>query len=407
MSPKIAIIGAGAGGLCLANILQAHSILFRIYESDASSHSRNQGGTLDLHPQGGQLALHEAGLWDQFAARARPESDVLKVVQNSGEVLWDGNGSDAREVPEAEEFNSRPEIDLEVLKEILLAPLKPECLKWGKKLLEAKRAEGETWDLHFADDSVERDFDLVIGADGAWSKVRSLLTNEKPYYSGVSLVELWALNVEKKHEWMAQYAGRGNCYSFGEGRTIQIQRIGNGSLRTYACLRKPETFLADCGIDWSKPEVARKEYVQRYFDDCGEDLKRMILESEDELIPRKLYMLPVGFRWESRRGVTLLGDAGHLMTPFAGVGVNAAMVDALELGRAIVGYIEAPTGKSIADVVPHAKSLTNVIKDYEAELFPRGERFAQKTMSNMKKHFSATGSEDLANRLRTAYGPKK
>jgi 2-polyprenyl-6-methoxyphenol hydroxylase-like FAD-dependent oxidoreductase len=82
------------------------------------------------------------------------------------------------------------------------------------------------------------------------------------------------------------------------------------------------------------------------------------------------------------------------MTPFAGVGVNAAMMDALELGRAIIGFKRAPDGQS----------FTEVIRSYDLEPFPRGERFAQKTMSNMKKHFSATGSEELAGRLRAAQG---
>ena len=391
--PKVAIIGAGAGGLTLANILQRNKIPFVVYEADASATARNQGGTLDLHPKAGQLALREAGLWDEFIKHARPESDVLKIVEPNGNVLWDGNGPDARNVSEAEKFDSRPEIDRGVLQQMLLASLEPECVQWGKKLIEAVPAASETFDLHFSDSSVEKNV-VVIGSDGAWSKVRQLVSPEKPHYSGISLVEFRILDAEKKNPWMTDYVGKGSLFSFGEGRAIQIQRLGDGSIRTYASLRKPESFIEDCGIDWAIADVTRKEYVKRYFADCGEDLKRVILESIDSAIPRVLYQLPVGFRWESRPGVTLLGDAAHLMTPFAGVGVNAAMLDALELGRAIIHCKEPADGTEIA----------SVLAEYEARLFPRGEAYAQKTLGNMQKHFSAGGSEHLAKRLRAAYG---
>jgi 2-polyprenyl-6-methoxyphenol hydroxylase-like FAD-dependent oxidoreductase len=387
-SPKIAIIGGGAGGLTLAAILQKNQIPFTVYELDASPNARNQGGTLDLHPEGGQRALREAGLWDAFVKHARPESDVMKVVKNDGEVLWDGNGPDARVVSEEEKYNNRPEIDREKLKEVLLEGVKSENIKWGKKLKEVVEVGEGKLDLHFADGEVVKGLDLVVGADGAWSKVRALLSDEKPFYSGISSLELWADNADEKHPFVSEYVGQGSMFSFGEGRAIQSQRLGSGTIRTYASLRQPESFIKDCGIDWTKPDEARKEYVERYFSDCGADLKRLMLESNDQLVPRTLYMLPVGFKWEGKKGVTLLGDAAHLMTPFAGVGVNAAMCDSLDLANGIVGCVK------------EGKGLDVVVREYEAAMFPRGEKFAQKTMKGLKGHFSAHGNEHFVERLK-------
>src|SRR6185437_2097249 len=97
---------AGPGGLALANILQHNSIPLIVYELDSSPHQRSQGGTLDLHPHDGQIAIREAGLWDQFVKYARPESDVMKVVSLDGKVLWDGNTTDKREVAEEDKYNN-------------------------------------------------------------------------------------------------------------------------------------------------------------------------------------------------------------------------------------------------------------------------------------------------------------
>lgn len=71
--PRIAIIGAGPGGLLCARVLQQRGLAVTVYDADASAEARNQGGTLDLHADTGQIALREAGLLDDFFALARPE----------------------------------------------------------------------------------------------------------------------------------------------------------------------------------------------------------------------------------------------------------------------------------------------------------------------------------------------
>jgi 2-polyprenyl-6-methoxyphenol hydroxylase-like FAD-dependent oxidoreductase len=187
---------------------------------DASPNERNQGGTLDLHPKQGQLALREAGLWDAFIKHARLESDVMKVVKPDGEVLWVGNGKDAKIVSEEEKFNHRPEIDREKLKEILIGALREENVKWGRKLKKVVEVREGKFDLHFADGEVERGFDLVVGADGAWSKVRALLTDVKPYYSSISSIEVWTMHVDEAHPWISEIVGAGSMFSFGEGWAI-------------------------------------------------------------------------------------------------------------------------------------------------------------------------------------------
>lgn len=201
-------------------------------------------------------------------------------------------------------------------------------------------------------------------------------------------------NVNNK-PWLLDYVGEGSMMSFGEDTAIISQRGGDGYLLTYAALRVPEDFLDTCGIDWTNAAVARKEYTDKFFSHISEDLRRVFLESSDDLSLRPLYELPVGFNWPSRPGVTLIGDAAHVMTPFAGVGVNVGMTDALVLGREI---IDAYAGK---------KTLAQATKEYEEEMIPRAAKFAQKTLYGKANHFSANGADEFADMLSSHHAARK
>ncbi|KAL5121305.1 hypothetical protein ACEQ8H_000773 [Pleosporales sp. CAS-2024a] len=369
---KIAIVGAGPVSLALANILQNNDIPFTVFE--AANDIRGAGGSLDLHAESGQLALKEANLWEAFMKYSRPESDCDKIKQEqSGE----------------DKFSGRPEIDRKLLLKILSENLRSENIKLGMKLHHVTPSGmGENkFDLHFADGTQQVDFDLVIGGDCAWSKVRSLLTDIKPAYSGISMVEVNLFDIQS-NPWLVDFVGIGSMFSFGEGRAVLAQRQSDGSLRTYACLRVPEDFLETCGIDWKDQDTARKQYVERYFADVGEDLKRVVLDCKDNLIPRPLFELPVGFTWPHRAGVTLIGDAAHVMTPFAGVGVNVGMTDALVLGREIIAAVKGE------------KKLDAAVQAYENEMLPRAEKYMKKTEKGKIGHFSADGSRKFADMLK-------
>jgi len=391
VSPKIALVGAGPASLALAAILHRHGLCPVIYESSPTL--RHQGGTLDLHPQTGQQALRDAGLWAQFVQHARPESDVLKLVDLiTGQVFWDENGEEKKEVAgktKEEMLQGRPEIDRGKLMEILAAAVPDDRLRWGRKVAEVVPQQGsdKKYEVVFADGTRESGFDLVVGGDGAWSKVRNLLTDKKPHYSGITCVEVWHTDVQKD-PWLLEYVGAGSCFAFGADHAVLSQRQGDGSQRTYACLRAPETFIQECGIDWSNKDAARSQFLDRYFAHVFPDLRRLVASSPDHLTPRVLYELPIGFAWESRPGVTLIGDAAHLMTPFAGVGVNVGLTDALMLAREILAASKG------------LKSLDEATKAYEAEMWPRAKKFMEKTEKNKRTHFKEGGSKDMAEMLK-------
>ena len=290
---------AGPAGLTLARLLQYNSIPCTVYELDADRYARTQGGTLDLHEGAAQVALREAGLYEQFLARARPEGEVLKIYEPYGRVLMDENENYGVERPK--DMKGRPEIDRVLLREMLLDSLTPESVVWGRKLVRVEPTGDDKYDLHFTD-GVESAFDLVVGADGAWSKVRPLVSDAMPYYSGVAGLDVKISDADIREPTLGKRVGGGMCLTLGENKGLLAQRNGDGCVRLYAFLRAPQGWVKDCGIDWTQPEQAKKEMIDRYYGDWDQEAKDLVLKSDPGVIVRSMYMLPIGLKWEPRAG---------------------------------------------------------------------------------------------------------
>ncbi|WIM98791.1 NAD(P)/FAD-dependent oxidoreductase [Actinoplanes oblitus] len=306
----IAIIGAGPGGLACARVLQLHGIDVTVYDADASVTARDQGGTLDIHADTGQIALADARLTAEFAALARPESQSKRMLDPSGALVMEHLADD--------DETAAPEIDRRQLREMLAASLRPGTVRWGHKVTEV-RDGGE---IRFAGGgSVTAG--LVIGADGAWSRVRPLLTPATPEYTGISFVEVRFTDVDERHPAIAALVGAGHMWANGDGQNIILQRNSGGHVRGYLGLK--------VDADW---RGSRSELLERYAHFAPE-LRRVITDSEGDLLHRPIFALPAPLTWPHRPGATLLGDAAHLMSPFGGEGVNLALLDGAELAREI------------------------------------------------------------------------
>ncbi|MER9997941.1 FAD-dependent monooxygenase [Mesorhizobium sp. M0051] len=345
---RIAIIGGGPGGLLLARLLQLGGLSPVVFERDAHAGERPQGGSLDLHDETGQRAMRLAGLESEFTTAARPEDQGDRLYDVDGTLLFDRNGP----------ADDRPEIDRTILRQILLDALTPGTVRWGHRVLEITPADdghaliGDRW--------CER-FDVVVGADGAWSRVRPLLSHAVPAYEGVTLVEL-GFDVER-HPAIDALTGSGKMFAVGNNRVLITQRNGLGHIRGYAGLRLDEATARN----WQavSPERVRAE-LREPFAEWAPALKE-IIETGDFIAVRPLYALPVGHRWTSRSGLTLLGDAAHLMSPFSGEGVNLALADAVDLAEALTsghgwqavnGYEEAMAGRAAIAAEGAAQGLS-------------------------------------------------
>jgi 2-polyprenyl-6-methoxyphenol hydroxylase-like FAD-dependent oxidoreductase len=342
MTTPITIAGAGLGGLVLARVLHVNGIPVTVYEAEASAAARTQGGLLDIHPWNGQPALEAAGLIGKFRGLVLPGRESYRVLDRAGTVLLDRADDGTGE---------RPEVSRGELRQMLLDSLPDGIVQWGRKVSGVQALGGGRHELRFTDGATDLT-SLLVGADGAWSRIRPLLSDATPEYVGVTSVEYFLFDADTRHRAAAEAVGAGSLFALAPGQGFLAYRERGGTLHTYVQLKAPPDWLDDTDVADGASVSAR---LLAEFDGWAPELTALISDSDTAPVIRPLCTLPAGHRWARVPGVTLIGDAAHLAPP-NGEGANTAMQDGAELGQAIAA---------------HPENAELALAEYEQAMFPR------------------------------------
>ncbi|GLY51116.1 NAD(P)/FAD-dependent oxidoreductase [Lentzea sp. NBRC 102530] len=346
---RVTIIGAGLGGLTLARVLHVHGIPSVVHEAEESPTARSQGGMLDIHDYNGQIAVEAAGLMEEFQRLVLPGRQAMRVLENDGTVLFekadDGSGG-------------RPEVQRADLRQMLLDSLPAGTVRWGSKVTDPGVLET----------------DVLVGADGAWSRVRPLVSDARPVYAGSAFVETFIHDADTRYPATAKAVGGGSLFAPGKDRGIFAHREAGGLLHTYVEFHRP--------LEWFETfDVTDPVQVARHFEGWAPELRSLILDTDTTPLLRAHHALPNDHRWDRVPGVTLVGDAAHLSPP-NGEGANLAMLDGAELASALA-----------------SSDVETALATYEKAMFERAAKTAADTEVTVQSLFGDDAPQKLLDLL--------
>lgn len=250
----------------------------------------------------------------------------------------------------------RPEVLRGDLRKILINSLPSDMIIWDKKVRNVQEIADGKYQVDFQDDTSIVS-NILVGADGAWSKVRKVLTDVKPEYAGTTFLDAYFYNVDEKYPETAKIIGSGSCFALSPNKGMTAHREPNDTIHTYIQLNCAEEWIKN--IDFSDKQ-ASIDTISSQFEGWAPELLSLIVDSETQIVPRRIYALPDKHRWTPKSGITLIGDAAHFMAP-SGEGANLAMIDAYDLANAIEN---------------NYNNIDTAIEEYENKMYPRSEEEA-------------------------------
>jgi 2-polyprenyl-6-methoxyphenol hydroxylase-like FAD-dependent oxidoreductase len=161
--------------------------------------------------------------------------------------------------------------------------------------------------------------------------------------------------------------------AFGNQKNLLLGQKGNGDLGFYASLKAEENWWATNGLNYAD-QTQMLNWFKSEYAEWSSIWYELFENTGAPFIPRPIYCMPLNQTWEALPNLTMIGDAAHVMPPFAGEGANMAMLDALELSEQLTNG--------------NCDTLQQAISFYEVSMRNRASTAAQESLENGERMHS-------------------